>query len=127
MLLFGQGQERLGEHFKALRVHADLPGLGPEHKALYADDVADVEILLIGGVRLFADVLAGDVELDGAVAVLDVRKGSLAHDAAGHEPPGERDRLALVRGKARLDARGTGVDGIFHLFVGIFSLGLQLL
>ena len=65
-------------------MHGDLPGLGPEHGSLYAQDIADI-ILLESCIGLFAHVITPDIDLDIPFSVQQVREGSLAHhSAAGH-------------------------------------------
>ena len=89
-----QGGQGLGQESELLGVDGDLAGLGLEDKALDADDVADVHSLeaLVG---FLADLVAGDVDLDAAVSVLDVAEGGLAHDALEHHAACDGDVLVL--------------------------------
>ena len=120
--------QRLGQQGDLLRVHGDLAGLGAEHEALHADDVADVEALE-GLVGLLAHVVAADVDLNAALAIQQVREAGLAHHAAGHHAACDGDGLFNVVGEVAHDLRGVigdvGGDG-----VGVLALhlqGLQLL
>ena len=56
--------------------HAQFAGLGAEHLALHADDIARVQFLE-GGVRLFAQLIAADVQLNVALIVPQVGKACL--------------------------------------------------
>ena len=103
VLLFGQGAQSFGEHLYMRAVHRNFARLGLEHEALYAEDIAYVKVLFVGGVRLFADVVALYVNLNETVAVGDVRKGSLAHYAAGHEPARNGHFLAFERVEISFD------------------------
>lgn len=60
-----------------------------------ADDVADV-ILLVGGVRLLADDVAAQVDLDIAGTVAQLGKAGLAHDALAHQPARHRNGAAAL-------------------------------
>ena len=122
VVLFGQREQRLGEHFDMRDVHRGLARLRFEHPAADAHDVADIVLFFKGGVRLFAHVLAGDVNLQLPFAVLHVRKRGLAHDAAGHHAPRNGDLFSLPRGKIVLDALRARRDGKRGLAIGIVPL-----
>ena len=115
VVLFGQGQERFGKHFEVRGVHRHFARLRFKHRAPYPHDIADVEIFFKGGVNVLAHVLTGNVQLQLPVAVGDMRKGRLTHNAAGHEPARNRNLLALQLGKAFLYGRGVLRDGILRL------------
>ena len=122
VVFFGQRQQGLGEHFETGGVNGPFPRLRLEDGARDANDVADVELFFIRHVHVFADVLTGDVDLDIALGVADMRKGRLAHDAAGHQPPGDRDFPALPCGKIALHLPRAGGDGELCLAIGILPL-----
>ncbi|OPZ77685.1 MAG: hypothetical protein BWY77_01653 [bacterium ADurb.Bin431] len=58
------------------------------------DDVTDIGQIkdLVG---LVTDLVAAEVDLDAPRAVSDVGKGSLAHAAQSHDPPGDSDAFLL--------------------------------
>ena len=99
----------------------DLAHLGRKDFALYADDVADVR-LFERGVCLFAEVVAADVQLDGAGTVEQVRETCLAHHSFGDHSAGERDSLVLVVGVLVLDDLGVGVLVIADDLEGVAAL-----
>ncbi len=85
-------------------------------RAFGANDVAQVPVLE-GGVALFADVVARDVDLEAARAVLQRGKAGLAHDALEHHAagdPGGDGRGALGRQFLRgfLAVRGQQGGGV---------------
>ena len=92
--LLGQGAQALGEQRHALDMDADLAGLGLEHIAGDADDVADVVFAEVREL-LLADGVGADVELNLALVVLDVAEDGLAHAALGHDAARGLDGLAL--------------------------------
>ena len=126
-MLFGKGNERLGEHLQMRGMHADLPRLRLKDKAAYADDIADVVILLIGGVRLLPHVLAGDVDLQLPVAVGNVRKRRLAHHAAGHEPARDGNFLPFQPGKSFLDGLAVRRHTVARLLIRVMPFGDEFL
>ena len=93
--LFRQGQQALGKEFGCGSVDGDLAGLGLEDLTGDFEDVADVPRLLEGLVVVDAEVVTGDVDLDVALAVLDLGEGGLAHDAAGDHAAADGDFLVL--------------------------------
>ena len=72
----------------------NLAGLGAEHGALDAHNVADV-ILLERGIGVLANVVAPNIDLNVARAVQNMRKARLAHDALGHHASCDADGLAF--------------------------------
>ena len=92
--LLRQGAQALGEQRHALDMDADLAGLGLEHIARDADDVADVVLAEVREL-LLADGVGADVELNLALVVLDVAEDGLAHAALGHDAARGLDGLAL--------------------------------
>ena len=72
--------QRLGKKDQFLRMDRNLSGLCAEREALDADDVTDVQALecCIG---VISQVIAGDINLNSAVAVLKIGKGCLSHYA----------------------------------------------
>ena len=122
VVLFGQRLQRLGEHFKMRQMDAHFARLGQKDGAARADDVADVVVLFIGGIHVLAHVLTGDIELDVAVPIADVREGRLAHDAAAHQPARDGHFLPFERGEIALDLIRTGGHVVFGLAVGVVPL-----
>ena len=93
--LLRQRAQALGQQGDLLCAGTQLAGLGAEHLALDADDVAHIQLLECG-VSLIAQLIAADVELDVALIVAQVGKACLAHDALGHQTAGQSDLLAAV-------------------------------
>ena len=87
--------------------------------AAHTDEVADIEQLLkYGIVQLLVlartDFIACDVNLYAAVGILELGKGSLAHDAAPHDTAGHTHLAGgCVVGKRFLDFAAVGVYRIF--------------
>ena len=107
-------------------MYGDLAGLGLEHEALHADHIADIiglEVLI----RILADVVAANVDLDAAVQVLKVREARLTHHATGHHSAGDRHGLVLERIIVGEDFAGEMRAVVAHDFVGIAALGDQLI
>ncbi len=78
----------------------DFACAGAEHEAAHADEIAYVEQFLehdVVEVFVFvgADVIAADVDLHAAVAVLKFNKGGFTHNAPAHDASGHGD---LARG-----------------------------
>ena len=72
--------QRLGKKNKFLRMDRNLSGLCAEREALDADDVTDVQALE-RRIGVISQVIAGDINLDSAVAILKIGKGCLSHYA----------------------------------------------
>ena len=89
--LLRQGQQGLGKKFRAGGVNGDLAGLRLEDFTGDFEDVADVPCLLEGLVVVDAEVVSGDIDLDVALAVLDLSERRLAHDAAGDHTTADGD------------------------------------
>ena len=94
--LVGQGAQALGEEPQRLHLHRQLAGLGLEEQPFGADDVAEVE-MLEKAIRLLADRVDADAQLEAPRGVLERREARLAHDALEHQPPrhGHGDPLRL--------------------------------
>ncbi len=90
--LLRQRLERLAEQGHALRVDRGLAGLGLENIAGNAEDIADIHLLEVG-IRLFADGIPRDIDLDQPLAILQLAEGGLTHDALDHHAPGNGDTL----------------------------------
>ncbi len=86
----GSGRSALGQQADLGGLDRQLAGLGLEQGAHDAEDVAQVPALE-GGVDFFADLVAGDVELDAAGDVLQRGEAGLAHDALEHHAAGDLD------------------------------------
>ncbi|MNS62151.1 hypothetical protein D3C72_952010 [compost metagenome] len=97
--LVRQRAQRLGQQAQLAHLHRQLALVGAEQLAAGADDVAQVPVLE-RGVDLFADLVARDVELDLAAAVLHGGEAGLAHHALEHHAAGDRDfdRAGFERG-----------------------------
>ena len=94
----GEAVMLLGQHLDALAEQDDLGGVNgdlarprPEEEALDAQDIADV-ILLECLVVVDADAVSGNIDLDVALKVCDVRERSLTHNALEHHTAGDGDR-----------------------------------
>ena len=77
-------------------VDADLACLRTEHRTADADKVADVKKFLKDDVvqilvLVRADVVAGDIDLDTSLRVLQLDERGLAHHAAAHHSSGNTD------------------------------------
>ena len=106
-----------------IAVHRNFARLRFEYVALYADDIADVVVLFVGHIVALADVVALYIDLNEPVAVGDVRKGRLAHYAAGHQPARNGYLFAFELFKVFLDVSRVGGDVIERLFVRVVALG----
>ena len=91
--LLRQRPQRLGEHAELLRVDGQLVGLGAERRADDADEVAEVG-LLEAREGVLADRVALHVDLQPAVAIVQMEKRGLAEVALGDDAPGEAHRSA---------------------------------
>ena len=105
-----QRTQRFAEHGQSLGVNRYFAGLGAEHKTRYAHKVADVEqflehhvieVLVFVGTKL----VAVNIHLNAALAVLNFHKRSLAHNAAAHH----------ASGNAHLAWLGVVAEGFLHL------------
>lgn len=92
--LLRQGAQALGKQRDGLDMDARLAGLGLEHIAGDADDIADVVLAEVREL-LRRDGVGADVELYLAPVVLDVAEDGLAHAALGHYSPRGLHGLAL--------------------------------
>ena len=101
MPFFGRRAERLGKNNKRGHLDGDFAGLGGEHGAVHADEIAEVEVFedveLVVAERLFLRV-----NLDAAALVFDVDEDAFAHLAVGGDAAGEGDFAVL-------DVIGAGV------------------
>ena len=128
--LLGQGTQALGQQGRLGGAHAQFAGLGAEHLALHADDIAHVQ-LLEGGVRLFAQLIAADVQLNVALIVPQVGKACLAHYALGHHTASQRHGLAAVGlvgqvGKLGLQVGRVGILRVLGQGEGVVACSLQV-
>ena len=126
VLFFGQGAQTLGKHFDMRAVDRHFSRLRLEHVSLHAYYIAQIVIFFEGSVILFSHVVAADVKLDKPVAVGDMRKRSLAHNAAGHKSAGKPYGFTFVIFEAVFDGGRIcrSVKAYFHerifTFVGQF-------
>ena len=123
--LLRQGRQGLGQKSEFFGVDGDLAGLGLEDKALDADDVADVHLFksLVG---ILTDLVAGNIDLDAAVSVLDIAERGLAHDALEHHAAGDGDILALELVEIISDLGSVVSLVIFYDHKGVIARSLQL-
>ncbi len=103
--LLGQRCKVLGQQGQLGHLNRDLTLLGAEYLAVDADEVANVH-LLKALVNVLAQCVTGDVQLETAIAVGQVCKGCLAHDALGHHTACQTDGLTLHLVKMLLDIGG---------------------
>ena len=128
-----QGTERFGEDGQLLGMHRYLTHLGAEDKALDADEVADIEQLfendvvhlLLDGRRRLAfgyrrlDIIAADIHLNAAFAVLQLDKRSLTHNTLTHQTTCDTNRLLVPFVKMRFDVGRMTGHFILRCRVGI--------
>ena len=94
VILLRQGLERLREQGNRAGTHRDFAALGAEHRALHADDVANVQLAAIGK-GFLAHVVHLDIELNPARPILQIGEDRLAHAALGHDATGNTNGLLL--------------------------------
>ena len=128
--LFRQGAQALGQQGQLGDPQAQLAGLGAEHLAPHADDVAHVQ-LFEGGVGLLPQLVPADVELDVALVVPQVGKAGLAHHPLGHHAARQGGGAAGVglvgqAGVFRLQVRRVGVLGELGNGKGVAAGGTQV-
>ena len=120
-----KGAQGLGQEGDLLAVDADLTGLCLENKSLYADDIADVQ-LLEGVVGFFAQVVSGGIDLDPAVPVLDISEGSFAHLALEHHAACQGNVFSFELLEVVSDLGCVVGLVILYDLEGVLSRGLQL-
>ena len=120
--LFRQGQKALAQQDILPHVDGNFPPAGAEHKALDADDVADVQ-LLEPLISLGTQLVDLGVDLDLALLVLDVAEGRLAHVPLGHDAAGDGHILVFQLFKIVQDLPAVGGAVKAHLLKGILSGG----
>ena len=123
--LLGQRNEVLGQQSQLGDLDRDLTLLGAEYLAGDADEVADVH-LLKALVNVLAQCVTGDVQLETAIAVGQVCKGCLAHDALGHHTASQTDGLTLHLFEAILDIGGEIGAVKAYLLKGVCTSFLKL-
>ena len=113
--LLGQRAHGLDQQLDARDLDRQLAGLGAEHGAAGADDVADVPGLELG-IALGTDGIGLHEQLHAPGHVLDLREARLAHHALGDETAGQHVHLHLAferggveRAVARLQVGGQRV------------------
>lgn len=101
-------------------MHGDFTRLGPEHLALDADDVADIQLLEFL-IRLDSHIVAAEIELQLPVAVRDMTETRLAHNAFGHQSA--RHGHVFVRVRVVIGAyRACGCGAVVSRdFKGVFA------
>ena len=127
MELVRQRAQRFGQQADLAGLDGQLAGLGLHQRADDAEDVAKIPGLEVG-VDVFAEPVAGDVDLDAAGEILQCCERGLAHDALQHHAAGhlDLDRQAfqfpgalvavafqqLERGVLALEVVGEGFPGL---------------
>ena len=102
VIFLRQRTKGLRKQRDVLDMHRDLTGLGLEDITADADDIAHVVFPEVGKLGLRNRVLA-HIELDLALAILDVAEDGFAHAAFGHDASGNADLLVLVVFKGVFD------------------------
>ena len=92
---FRQGPQRLRQQAQVGDLDRQLAGPGLEQRAARADDVAQVPVLE-SVVRVGAQRIGGDVELDAAAHVLQRGKARLAHHPLEQHSPRNCDGYRLL-------------------------------
>ncbi len=105
------------------RVYGHFARLGFKYRSFDPDDIADIVIFFVRRVYVFADVLTGDINLEHAVFIGDVRKGSLSHDAARHQSAGNGNFLPFPVFEIFFYLRGVRGQIVFGFKIRILSLG----
>ena len=72
-------------------MHGQFVGLGAEHGADCADDIADIPALE-RGIDFLANLVTSHIKLDAPAHVGDGDERSLAHHTLQHDSPGNTDR-----------------------------------
>ena len=134
--LFRQHAQGFAQQRQGRGMHGDLAGLGAEHNALHAQNIADIHRFEIG-IDVLADVLAAHIRLNLALAVHHVNEGRLAHDSAAHHAARDADGLPLQRvevaehlggGVGAVKAgNGIGIASLFAVFRQLGAANLLLL
>ena len=106
--LLRQHLDGLAQQDDPARLDGDLAALGTEDRADDAEDITDV-VFLEPLVLFLADVVAGDVHLDAAVAVQDITECSLAHDALAHQAACDGNLFAVHLLEVVLDLHAVGI------------------
>ena len=107
-----QRPQRLRQQLHLGRPHRDFAGASAEQRASDSDHVADVE-QVERRIRLVAQLVFLEVELNAAAVVGQVREGRLAVRTPGHDAAGNAHRLALVLLALRAEARSRQRHGAF--------------
>src|SRR6266498_94067 len=105
--LGGRRTQRLGQDDEAVEFDGNLAGLGGEHRAGHADEIAQVQLREEAVWFLAEDVLLG-IELEAPALVLDVDEHTLAHIAVGGNAPRQGHLAAFRITLARFGARFAG-------------------
>ena len=127
-----QRLEALREQCELLSVDRDLTGLCLENETTDADDITNVEQFLEDRVvHIFvltrADVVASDIDLDTAFAVLKLHETGFAHDTAAHHTSGDDDLRLLSLLEVLLDVGAESCYGELCSGVGVDAHLAQLL
>ena len=130
MELFGQGQQALGEQRQLIDADRDLTHLGAEHFALAANDIADIQFFE-GGIRLIAQQIALDENLDITLLIAQMGKACLTHNTLGHHTARQRDDLTGFGfgrqiGKLGFEVGRVSILGILGDDKGVMAGGTQV-
>ncbi len=80
---------RFGQQAQFFGPQREFSGFGAKRRAAHPDDVADIQ-LAEDLERFFTDGIAGDINLQPAMAVLQLDESCLAEIAPGHNAAGQR-------------------------------------
>ena len=104
VVFLGQRPQRLGQHVNRLCSDGEFAPVGPHEGPRDADDIANVVQLAEVRVGGITDIVAAQIALNAAAAVLQRDETRLAHDPAQHHASGDRDGYGLLF-KRRLVSR----------------------
>ena len=128
-----QGLQGLRQQRQLLAMNTDLARLSTEHKALHANEIADIEQFLEDDIiEVFilvgTQVVASDVYLNTALRVLQLSKGGLSHHSAAHHTAGNGHLARLVFvAEIVTYVCGKCISGIFGCGIGVDTHISQLL
>ena len=124
MVFFRQDLQAFGQQHQLFRPHGDFAGFGAEHRALYAHQVAHVQLfkLFIG---FIPQAIPGDIALHLSGKIHHMAERSLAHDPLGHHAPGDGHRFLLQSVKIFFDIGAVVGHIVFGDLERIPARGLQ--
>ena len=105
-------------------MHGYLLGLGLEHEARHADDIADIIFSEIGKF-LLGHIILADIQLKLATVVFYVAEYCLSHATLGHYAACDLNGLAVERIVIGLDIGRICASNKFGLLEGVSALLLE--